>query len=62
MLTLDDSMLSLYRRGMLHKEEMFRIAEHPEEIMEKLAKSVPENARGQQTPQQAPQQTSQRKR
>ena len=55
MLTLDDSLLGLYRRGLLDKEEMFRVSEHPQEIMEKLAKSVPEGARGQQQPQQAPQ-------
>lgn len=43
MRTLDDSLLNNYRKGILGREEMLRVAEHPAEILEKLGENVPEH-------------------
>jgi len=45
MRTLDDSLLDRYRHGLLAKDEMLRVAEHPGEILEKLGEQVPEYMR-----------------
>lgn len=45
MKTLDDSLLALYRRGLLAKDEMMRVAENPGEILEKLGEQVPDHMR-----------------
>ena len=45
MRTLDDSLLERYRAGLLAKDEMLRVAEHPGEILEKLGEQVPEYMR-----------------
>jgi hypothetical protein len=39
MCTLDSFLLSLYRKGIIDKDEMMRIADRPEEIAEKLGES-----------------------
>ncbi len=64
MLTLDDSLLSLYRKGLLAKEEMLRVAQHPGDILEKLGEQVPEHMKRREQPpreqqQQQPQQPQQ---
>jgi len=43
--TLDDSLMSLYRRGLLSRDEMLRVAEQPVEILEKLGEAVPDHLR-----------------
>jgi twitching motility protein PilT len=48
--TLDESLMALYRRGLLSKEEMLRVAEQPVEILEKLGEKVPEHMRHRETP------------
>ena len=50
MQTLDDSLLALYRRGLLAKDEMLRVAEHPAEILEKLGEQVPDHLKKHEAP------------
>jgi len=50
MRTLDDSLLAQFRRGLLAKDEMLRVAEHPGEILEKLGEQVPEHMKKHEPP------------
>ncbi|MCL5102550.1 MAG: PilT/PilU family type 4a pilus ATPase [Armatimonadetes bacterium] len=43
MKTLDDSLLANYRRGLLAREEMLRVAEHPGDVLQKLGEAVPQH-------------------
>jgi twitching motility protein PilT len=59
MKTLDTSLLELYQKGAIEKDEMLRIADRPDEILEKLGEQVPDYMRqaadnGQQTRPQQP--------
>lgn len=45
MKTLDSSLFELYVRGAIEKEEMLRLAERPDEILEKLGEHVPDYMR-----------------
>lgn len=42
MMTLDSHLLYLYQRKLISREEMYRVAQEPEEIAEKLGEHVPE--------------------
>jgi len=50
MKTLDTSLLELYQRRLIAKEEMLRLAERPDEILEKLGEQVPSYMRQHQSP------------
>ena len=41
MQTLDDSLVSLYRRGVLDRQEMLRVSEQPVEVMQKIGEADP---------------------
>ena len=43
MRTLDDSLLVNFRRGLLAREEMLRVAEHPGDILQKMGEAVPQH-------------------
>lgn len=45
MRTLDTSLLELYTKGSIAKDEMLRLAERPDEILEKLGEHVPDYMR-----------------
>lgn len=40
MITLDDSLINLYRKGIISYEEMMSKAQHPDEVMQKLGGAV----------------------
>jgi twitching motility protein PilT len=52
MLTLDDSLVALYRRGLLDRAEMLRVAEQPADVLHKLGEPVPAGMQGGHPPQQ----------
>lgn len=41
MCTLDDSLVNLYRRGLLDRNEMLRVAEQPADVLHKIGEPVP---------------------
>lgn len=46
MKTLDVSLFDLYTRGVIEKDDMLRLADRPDEILEKLGEHVPDYMRG----------------
>jgi twitching motility protein PilT len=60
MKTLDVSLFDLYTRHVIEKEDMLRLAERPDEILEKLGEHVPDYMRTAAEGQQRPQQGQQR--
>jgi twitching motility protein PilT len=45
MKTLDTSLFELYTKRLIEKEEMLRLAERPDELLEKLGEHVPDYMR-----------------
>jgi hypothetical protein len=45
MRTLDASLFELYSKGSIEKDDMLRLAERPDEILEKLGENVPDYMR-----------------
>lgn len=41
MVTLDDSLVSNFRRGLIDRNEMMRVAEHPADVLQKLGEPIP---------------------
>jgi Tfp pilus assembly ATPase PilU len=41
MLTLDDSLVHLYRRGVIDRQEMLRVCEQRVEVLQKIGESAP---------------------
>lgn len=46
MLTLDDSLVNLYKQGLLDKAEMLRVAEQPADVLNKIGEPVPPAVQG----------------
>lgn len=46
MKTLDTSLFDLYTHGVIEKDDMLRLADRPDEILEKLGEAVPDYMRG----------------
>jgi twitching motility protein PilT len=44
MITLDNHLLFLYQHKLISREEMYRVAQNPEEIAARLGETLPETA------------------